>query len=479
MKRLYLLLVFLTNLCFSQDQLTYRLDRFSGVNGVIVDPTHSLVNDNHWDANIISVGTFLQNNYVYLNNSSVITAMQSDGFYTQENTPAYNPDKNYIQMGFNRNQNFYENLQVEIQGPSFAWRQKIKERDYAIGAFSRARSMVSGMNMDQSFGYDAIKTQLPSAILAPEYTVKASKINMANWAEIGLNLATRINENPFEQWLFGTNLKFLLGYDAAMLNIPKSFEVSVSDQDFLMKNYQVDAMATTAYNFDTQTYDWKKNNGLGGSIDIGISFVKNKYKTYRDQEFEYDDKFSAALLDLGFISFKGENHTYRLNAQSLINFDTFQQNTNSLQDFFAQLSQTIYGNPDRSRVSDSFKIGMPTSLMLNFDSNFYKNHHLNFSFFQRIPVFENSLRRPNIFSVSYSIQKNALSYGVSTSLYEYQSLRFGGYLRLGPLFLGSENILPIFFKHQKLQSFDFYIGLKLFPFWDNLLKKRQRQKCNC
>lgn len=100
-----------------------------------------------------------------------------------------------------------------------------------------------------------------------------------------------------------------------------------------MKNYQVDAMATTAYNFDTQTYDWKKNNGLGGSIDIGISFVKNKYKTYRDQEFEYDYKFSAALLDLGFISFKGENHTYRLNAQSLINFDTFQQNTNSLQDF--------------------------------------------------------------------------------------------------------------------------------------------------
>lgn len=158
MKRLSFFLIFLFNLSFAQDQLTYRLDRFSGINGVIVDPTHSLVNDNHWDANIISTGTFLQNNYAYLSDASLITVLKSDGLYNAENPPVYSPDKKYILTGFNQNQNFYENAQVEIQGSSFSWRQKIKDRDYAIGVFSRGRSMISGMNIDQSYAYESIKT---------------------------------------------------------------------------------------------------------------------------------------------------------------------------------------------------------------------------------------------------------------------------------------------------------------------------------
>ncbi|MEN9487064.1 MAG: hypothetical protein RIR56_752, partial [Bacteroidota bacterium] len=60
-----------------------------------------------------------------------------------------------------------------------------------------------------------------------------------------------------------------------------------------------------------------------------------------------------------------------------------------------------------------------------------------------------------------------------------KKLQFGGYLRFGPIFIGSDNILPVFFKQKELNSFDIYLGLKIYPFWDNALTRRARQKCNC
>ena len=98
---------------------------------------------------------------------------------------------------------------------------------------------------------------------------------------------------------------------------------------------------------------------------------------------------------------------------------------------------------------------------------------------QRIPVFENSLKRSNIFNVSYTVQKPVVGYGGSVSLYEYRSLQVGAYLRIGPLILGSENLFPLIFKQKRLHSGDFYIAIKLYPFWDNEMKRHRRENCNC
>ena len=108
-----------------------------------------------------------------------------------------------------------------------------------------------------------------------------------------------------------------------------------------------------------------------------------------------------------------------------------------------------------------------------------ENQYLGFDLIQRIPVFENSLTRSNIFNISYTVQKPVIGYGTSVSLYEYQSLQFGGYLRIGPLILGSENFFPLIFRQKKLHSGDFYIALKLYPFWDNEFKRHRRKDCNC
>jgi hypothetical protein len=49
-------------------------------------------------------------------------------------------------------------------------------------------------------------------------------------------------------------------------------------------------------------------------------------------------------------------------------------------------------------------------------------------------------------------------------MFEYKKLQFGGYLRFGPIFIGSDNILPVFFKQKKLEAADIYLELKFIHF---------------
>ena len=98
---------------------------------------------------------------------------------------------------------------------------------------------------------------------------------------------------------------------------------------------------------------------------------------------------------------------------------------------------------------------------------------------QRIPVFENSLKRINVLQTSYTIQKDGFGIGPSLSICDYENVTFGGYVRIGPLILGSDNAIPIVFKQKKLTSANFYFGLKFYPFWDNEAKRRSREPCEC
>ena len=116
---------------------------------------------------------------------------------------------------------------------------------------------------------------------------------------------------------------------------------------------------------------------------------------------------------------------------------------------------------------------------INTSKQIRPNHYWSINWIQRTPVFENSLKRTNVLQTSYSIQKDGFGIGTSLSMYEYEKLTFGGYVRIGPLILGSDNALPLVFKQKKLNSANFYFGLKFYPFWDNEQKRRSKEKCDC
>ncbi|WP_027377543.1 hypothetical protein [Kaistella palustris] len=354
---------------------------------------------------------------------------------------------------------------------------QIRGKKFRAGLFSRLRTQTSALAVDNYLKYgnqDQIEPE--------NYTLQPLKINFMNWGEIGLNAATEIFPYSDHQWIMGGNVKYLAGFDAfnvdskspLQLNRLSETDDGVAKKAIYASNFDLSAAFVTGYNFETKEYALKPS-GKGFGLDLGIMMVDRA-----ENSDEYNFKAGIHILDVGRINFTGENHIFKGDRVKVVNNQNFKNTRfNSPQQFLQLLSNEIYGSNTASLRGSDFSIGLPTSLHINASKNIGDHQFLSADWIQRLPLFENALKRSNIFNLSYTVQKAVVGFGASTSLYEYRSIQFGGYLRVGPLILGSENIFPLIFKQKKLHSGDFYIAIKLYPFWDNEMKRHRREKCDC
>lgn len=124
-----------------------------------------------------------------------------------------------------------------------------------------------------------------------------------------------------------------------------------------------------------------------------------------------------------------------------------------------QLSQTFYGDPNQSKTDDRISIGLPTAISLQFETNFRKNIYMSALWIQPLRFNPRQLRRPSQIALvpRYEIEWFALSLPLSMLQYEY--IRLGAALRLGPLTIGTER-LGILLGITDLDGMDIYFSLK-------------------
>lgn len=461
---------------FGQENLGFSNDRFSGISAVIISPTQPFLNPNPWDINLIATDIFFQNDYSYISNQSFLglrTAKIESVNYTTnitgENTA------NILDFHNRDFGNFH--FSSDILGPSFSLKTRIKDKVLSLGAFTRLRSQSSAVGVD-----NYLKFSNQNLIEPENYKLEPLELNFMNWGEFGINVATEIFPYSEYQWIVGANFKYEMGFDAfhvksispIQLNRTSEMTEGVEKKTIYASNFNVEAGYATNYNFELDKYEFKqKGKGLG--LDVGITIIDK----IEDSE-DYNFKVGFHILDIGRVKFRGENHVFKGNSLKVVNNPTFENTKlDSPQEFFGLLSKEVYGEDNASFRGTDFNLSLPTNLHFNMSKNVGAHQYVNADWIQRLPVFENSLRRSNIFNISYSVQKPVLGYGASMSLYEYKSLQFGGYLRLGPFIIGSENVFPLFFKQKKLHAGDLYIALKIYPFWDNEMKRHRRKDCYC
>lgn len=481
MLRLFCFCLFL--FCFfkmtAQNNFSFLNDNYSGINSAGLSPTQPYFNQHPWDVNLISADVFLQNNYAYISQQSLLSL-------TDTPIQSANPRKNITGENQANVFDFYNKgkadllLASEILGPSFSMTANIREKKYVFGLFSRMRTHNSFLGFDNYFRYGNQMIPQPD-----DYKMKPFDTNVMNWNEIGINAATTIFPNSNKQWILGINVKYAIGLDAANVISHNDIELTSTEpaigenpnrRSIYASNYNLTASYITNYNFESKRYEYKQN-GSGLGLDVGIAVVD------RDpREDEYNSKLSFNISDVGAVNFKnGINHEFKngntIWLQNNPNFDN--QKFESPEQYLRLLSQEAYGNENASFIGNGFTIGLPTSININYSQRIKEHHFINFNWIQRVPVFENSLKRNNIVNANYSIQKEGIGYGISSTLSEYKSLQFGGYVRLGPLILGSENVFPILFKQKKLHNANVYLAIKFYPFWDSAFKRHRRQDCDC
>lgn len=474
------LILFCSTYGLGQNILSFSNDQFIGINGATFSPTTPYFNPNKWDINVISEDIIFKNDYAYISDQSVL-GLTKGKIKTANPRQGITGDSESNVLDFYKSNFINYQMENDVMGPSVSFKKMINYQTFRVGIFTRLRTHGSVKKFDNYMRYSN------EQILEPEeYSFQPVKTNAMNWAELGLNISTNLYTTNTEELIIGANIKYALGLDGAIINSrnPISLEAYLNpsstltnpEADIYASNYNIEASYATNYDFDRDKYVLR-NRGNGAGIDLGIAYVKRRLN-----DELYDFKFAANLMDIGMVNFRGENHHFYNPSQSVqIRNNPRLDNVpfESLDQYLKLLSNEVYGNETQSKVGNKFSIGLPTSLHINTSKQIRPNHYWSINWIQRTPVFENSLKRTNVLQTSYSIQKDGFGIGTSLSMYEYEKLTFGGYLRIGPLILGSDNALPLVFKQKKLNSANFYFGLKFYPFWDNEQKRRSKEKCDC
>ena len=55
----------------AQEQFNFKSDNYSGINGLTLDPTHTLSTQYNWDVNLLTADAFVHTNYAYISDASL------------------------------------------------------------------------------------------------------------------------------------------------------------------------------------------------------------------------------------------------------------------------------------------------------------------------------------------------------------------------------------------------------------------------
>lgn len=463
----------------AQDPYIFSNDLYSGISAVGISPTQGFLNPNAWDFHLISENVFIQNQYGYISKTSLLALGKGEIKEADINQGITGANTKKVWDYYNYDQTGYH-FSSELMGPSASFHFQVAEKDFVAGVFTKLRTQSSILKVDNYLQFE--NQNLLEPVL---YNLQPFEATFMNGSEIGLNLSTEIFPYSDFQWIAGVNLKYVMGHDAFYVNnksdalmrrefVPHEEVDSVDVKNLHISNFDVEVGYATGYDFESESYTFKpQGNGIG--LDVGLTMVNRDSK-----DDEYNFKVSANVLDIGQIAYDGFVHSFQ--------GDDFQYTNNPILDDvefenpeqIAQIiSNEIYGNPDQSLISNRFKMGLPTSIHINASQNIGYQQYVNINLIQRFPIFENSVKRSNILNVSYLFSIHKMAYGGSVSLYEYENLQFGAFLRYGPFVIGSENVLPLFLPHKKLHAADFYFGIKIYPFKNRDIERRSREDCRC
>lgn len=449
------LTILLPKIIFSQEQLGMRLERYSGIYSATINPANTADNPNNWEVSLFTAETFFENNYAFLRKTSLQHALRNtDKIVSVTDTSRENPPPSdaILLDYFNATRKMRAVVQTRVTGPGFSFRFG---ENNVVGLTTAFRTEVSSYKIPEILAYRTV-SDLPrnEAINIPPVGFTGMV-----WGEIGLHYS-RSNTDSDVHTAWGVSPKLLLGYEGFYTRARSRFDYTQRQGDtvaFGSANW--DYALTTGNLANTDNVKLRKQ-GSGFGLDAGYTWAKPGV----NDEDGYAWRVGVSLTDLGFVRFHdtAEKHHIAFDTLLTVSGASFPQRDN-VSDILKDVSSAFLSDPNASLRGNSFAIGLPTALSVQFDAQLVKNIFVSGLIVQRVPLLKYSIKRPNTLAIVPRFEHRWASFSLPIVLSDWQSLRVGAAARLGWLYIGSDN-LGSFFKKERLTGADMYIGLKINAF---------------
>ena len=451
---LFLLLSFSSFNTIAQEQIGLRLDNYSGVNSLAINPASNLNSFFAWDVNLVAAGFFAETNYGYFRNTTLPSLLKNtDQVYLAtdfENEAEIGGDMLIFDF-YDDNRKKHGLIDAFVSGPGFMVNLNGK---HSFGAFTNFRVMVSTQKAPNQLNYYHFdRTPYGEEISIPPFDFAAM-----SWAELGVNYAYATETTSGKLGL-GISLKKLNGYEALYFKNQSTSTITQIDRDSTLISQADIEFGFTSSNADGN-YNGLQKNGDGWAFDLGATFIID------ETEDGYRWRLGASLLDIGRINFKSnaEAHQFKIEQATTLNIRDYDQLDN-VDDYIEMFSQQTLGDSSTSLQQGGFAVWLPAALSLQADYSLSSRFYVGSTLIQRIPLGKgaNIVERSNLLAINPRFETRWLGISFPFLLYNWQDFRLGTSIRLGFLTIGTDNLGSILRKSD-FSGTDFYIALKVNPF---------------
>lgn len=468
------MLIFISSLSLfhanGQEFSGYRSGNYTGVNGVLFNPSSIAASPYRWDISLLGLDAITGNNQVSFNMKDFGNTFGGNNLKNRIFSPSSGPTSALAS--------------VILNGPSGFYNLNKKS---AMAITIQSRVLVNIMNLDGKLGNQLFNSNLDSSNLP--YTISSSQnmtINLNAYTAFGISYARVLMDKGNQSLKAGITFKYLAGTANGYMKIDQLN--TTLNMDAFQNVYATNASGSFSTGFgglnlsNFQGKDLLKFNSSGFGADFGLTYIfrvsENKLEgvnasSHIPELNSYKFRIGLALLNVGSIRYTRDmsssgGYTIHIpNGQQFYLSSLSSAGINNLKDSLNQYPQ--YFTPNSNDSSSSYAVSLPTTLQIDID------YHLNKGFFLNLAG-QASLTHSLYNSGYYSMLTLTPRYetklvGVFVPL-SYNSLtRFnaGLALRIGPLYLGSDSILSALLG--KTRQADAYIGLHI-----GILKKDRGPK---
>lgn len=455
---------------------------YAGTNALYQNPANVVDSRYKVYVNLVSNDIFATNNYLGwdapYSYTSLLTNSVAPEYRNSQGVTVFRDT--YLNASSNSSSKSGYSL-ADSRGPSVLYTINDKR---AVALTTRVRTGASATGISASFAelmYFGINSPI---ISTSSGDLSNALLNINSYAEVGVSYGQVITNNEEEFIKLGITAKRLAGIYSAYSYINKASYQLVPDPNdptnqILRVNNIVAEYGYTkeeSIKASSPSFPWLLGGdaaGGGWGLDIGVVYEYrpniNKF-AYREKgvrkfdasKNKYLFKIGVSLHDIGYINY---NNTFYANQWKVraSNIDFSKNdfiNAKGFDNLFTQLNTQL--GVTRADFSDNFSTVLPTTLQINADYLIKPHIYVGALLVQNLTSTNAlGLKSPSLLGVTPRYETKWIDVAMPLVLFDnYSKVAFGLAGRLGPLFLGTDNLGSLL-NIGKPKGFDFYFGLNI------------------
>ncbi len=380
-----------------------------------------IVDQKPWfDLQLVGVSAFIKNNYLFAPESKFIKP-------NEINTLGLNTSIKHAKA--------YANAQIYGPAASICIGKNSFGFQTAVRAYGNANRIPPLLRV--------LDNSLDPEFQNQVYEVSNFRLKALAWAQFGLTYGRIILHENDEMISGGISVNYLKGLGNQALIIKNgTYDNTSGDGDLLNLDGK----------FSYANPQWSNGNGLSTSIGVTYKRMIGKANNYVPHSPKsgcvasaYKFRLGVSLIDIGRIKFKEYS------------YGDFDVNTKLSLDSALDFQNTSASLLNSGKQSSN----LPAALSVQFDYNLGEGFYANGSLVQKLSLPRSyNVERPNLLLMSIRYERKWLGAGIPLSFVDYHLYQLGLWVRLGPLVIGTDHIVPIFM-YSKIYGASVYASLHI------------------